>query len=283
MEVTGNRVFLRSFWLLSLLGIAGIGLTLAYAQGLPLRQNGEWERGKRYLTEGKPSEAKEVFEQLLKSYPKDPEIHLLLAVALLRLRDIQTAETHVRRALALAPEHAEARTLLGWINLEVRRDYAAAVEEYARVVQMKPALPEAHNNLGAAYKKMGAWDEAAASFTQAVALREHYSEAWSNRGWVYIEQKRWREARSDFAKALQINPRDEGALYGLAQVLRTDRDYAGAQAALKKLMAQSPNFVYWLEWGELQLIRYYWVLLLIAVGFFLHAQYRKLRRNSNGG
>jgi tetratricopeptide (TPR) repeat protein len=206
-------------------------------------------------------------------------------VALLRLRDVETAEMHARSALMWAPDHIEARTLLGWINLEVRRDYSAAVQEYERVVQLKPALAEAHNNLGAAYKKKGDWNRALASFSRAVALRQNYSEAWSNRGWVYIEQKRWRDARNDFDKALLINSHDEGALYGLAQVLRTDREYGEAQEALKKLIVQSPNFVYWLEWSELQLIRYYWLLLLIAIGFFLHAQSRKLkfRRESHGG
>jgi hypothetical protein len=48
-------------------------------------------------------------------------------------------------------------------------------------------------------------------------------------------------------------------------------------------MARSPNFVYWLEWGQLQLVRYYWVLLLIAGAFFLQSQYKKVRRRSHGG
>lgn len=273
-------------WALSLTGLLGltVALSLAYAQqGSSLQQSSQWEQGKKYLAEGKASEAKGVFEDLLKRYPKEPEIHLALAFSLLRLRDVQAAEAHIRRALVLAPDHIEARTLLGWINLEVRRDYSSAIEDYARVVQLEPALPEGHNNLGVAYKKKGDWERALASFSRALALRENYSEAWSNRGWVYIEQKKWHEARSDFEQALRINPRDEGALYGLAQVLRAARDYRGAQEALRKLIAQSPNFVYWLEWGELQLIRYYWLPLLVAGAFFLRAQYRKVRRKSDGG
>jgi hypothetical protein len=64
--------------------------------------------------------------------------------------------------------------------------------------------------------------------------------------------------------------------------LREIRDYAGAQKALSSLIAQSPNFVYWLEWGRVELIRYYWVLLLVAAGIFLHGRYRTLKRGSNG-
>jgi len=167
--------------------------------------------------------------------------------------------------------------------LELRRHYPSPGEEYARVVQLKPDLPEAYNNLGVALKKNGELEKAVTNFDRALELRRDYSEALSNRGWVYLQQKKWREARGDFEQALKINPRDEGALYGMSQVLREERDYGGAQKALRSLMVESPNFVYWLEWGRLELVRYYWVLLLIAGAFFLQAQYKKVRRKSHGG
>ncbi|MEK7341107.1 MAG: tetratricopeptide repeat protein, partial [Candidatus Binatota bacterium] len=251
--------------------------------GSMLPKERQWEQGKKYLAEGKAKEARGAFENLLKRFPKEPDLYLLLGVSSLRLRDVQAAEVYIRQALALAPDHAEARTLLGWIALEVRRDYASAVEEYGRVVQLRPDFPEAYNNLAVALKKNGDLEKAVANFNRALELRGDYSEALSNRGWLYIEQKKWREAGSDFEQALKINPHDAGALYGLSQVLKEARDYAGAQKALRSLMARSPNFVYWLEWGQLELVRYYWVLLLIAGAFFLQAQYKKVRRRSHGG
>ncbi len=271
-------------WGLCLAGLLGIAFSLAHGQVAPLlSQEGQWQQGKKYLSEGRAKEAKGAFEDLLKRYPKEPDLYLFLGISSLRLRDAQAAEAYIRRALALAPDHAEARTLLGWIDLEVRRDYPSAVEEYARVVQLKPDLPEAYNNLGVALKKNGELEKAVVNFERALELRRDYSEALSNRGWVYLQQKKWREARGDFEQALKINPRDEGALYGLSQVLREARDYAGAQQALRGLMVESPNFVYWLEWGRLELVRYYWVLLLIAGAFFLQAHYKKVRRKSHGG
>ncbi len=270
-------------WGLSLVGALGISFSLAYGQSSSLlREGSQWEQGKRYLAEGKAMEAKGAFEGLLGRYPNEPDLHLFLGIASLRLREVQAAEVHVRRALSLAPDHIEARTLLGWINLELHRDYASAIEEYARVVHLRPDFPEAHNNLGVAFRKKGDSEKAIESFAKALELRRDYSEAWSNRGWVYTQQKKWREARNDFEQALKINPHDQGALYGLSQVLREARDYAGAQKALRSLMVQSPNFVYWLEWGQLQLVRYYWVLLLVAGAFFLHARYKKVRRKSHG-
>lgn len=271
-------------WGLCLTGLLGIAISLAYGQtGSMLPKERQWEQGKKYLAEGKAKEARGAFENLLKRFPQEADLYLLLGVSSLRLRDVQAAEVYIRQALALAPDHAEARTLLGWIALEVRRDYASAVEEYGRVVQLRPDFPEAYNNLAVALKKNGALEMAVVNFNRALELRGDYSEALSNRGWLYIEQKKWREARGDFEQALKINPHDAGALYGLSQVLKEARDYAGAQKALRSLMARSPNFVYWLEWGQLELVRYYWVLLLIAGAFFLQSQYKKVRRRSHGG
>ena len=268
---------------LSLIGVLGLGISLAYGQvGSALSKDSQWEQGKNYLAEGKAAAAKEIFSALLNKYPKDPDLYLFLAFTFLRLRDPQAAEAQIKKALALAPNHAEARTLLGWIDLEVKRDYGSAVDEYARVVELRPAFPEAYNNLGVAFKKKGDMDKALESFNQALKLRPDYNEAWSNRGWVYAEQRKWGEARADFEQALRINPRDAGALYGLSHVLKEARDYAGAQRALSQLMSQSPNFVYWLEWGELQLVRYYWVLLLVAGALFLQSRYKKVRRDSHG-
>ena len=271
------------YWALPLAG-AFIGVLLVYGHGVTaLLEERRWERGKRYLAEGRAREAKRAFESLLEEYPKEPDLHIFFAVASLRLGDVQPAELHIKRALSLFPEHVEAMTLLGWLHLEVHRDYPAAIEAYTRVTELRPNSPQAHNNLGVAFKKNGDSDRAKESFSRALDIKEDYAEAWSNRGWVYVEQERWQEAREDFQQVLRLIPKDEGALYGLSRVLRKTRDYAGAQVALRTLIAHYSNFVYWLEWAELQLVRYYWVLLLVAGGFFLHSRYRKVRAKSYGG
>lgn len=236
-----------------------------------------WGQARRYLAEGNASEARRAGEELLQRGSEDPDVHVLVGIASLRLREAETAVMHLRKALHLDPRHVEARTLLGWIQMEIRGDYASAAAEYRKVIEIKPRSAEAHNNLGVALEKMGDLEGAIAAFSQAIERRRDYGEAWSNRGWAYAGLKRWREARRDFEQGLKINPRDDGALYGLSRALKEARDYAGAQQALRRLTARSPNFVYWLEWGELQLLRYTWVLLLVAGGVFLHSRYRKGR------
>jgi tetratricopeptide (TPR) repeat protein len=134
-----------------------------------------------------------------------------------------------------------------------------------------------------ALKKKGELNRAADSFNQALKLRPEYGAAWSNRGWIFAEQNKWREARQDFEQALTLDPNDDGALYGLSQALREARDYAGAQKVLGELISRSPNFVYWLEWGRVGLIRYYWAGLLIAIAIYFKGRLKKARNQFDGG
>ncbi|HEY2991025.1 MAG TPA: tetratricopeptide repeat protein [Candidatus Binatia bacterium] len=267
----------------ALLGILWLGVSCAFAADGSLDRDPQWQQGRNFLAEGKTEDAKQVLTELSKKYPKAADVYLFLAIASLRLRNPQAAEAEIQKALALDSNHVEARTLRGWIELEVKRDYAGAVADYSKVAELKPDWPEAHNNLGVAWKKKGELDKAVASFTRAVELRPEYSEAWSNRGWVHAEEKKWHEARADFEQALKFNPKDEGALYGLAQAQRAIRDYAGAETTLKTLISRAPNFVYWLEWGQVKLVHYYWVLLVAAGLVYLNSRFQRSRRELHGG
>lgn len=270
-------------WLVLLAVLASIGVSFAADSSSPLSRDKRWQEARKSLAEGKAAEAKATFEELIRQYPQEADLHLFVGISLLRLREPQAAQAAVKKALSIDPNHVEARTLLGWIDSEIRGDFEAAVKEYTKVIELRPDLPEAYNNLGVAQKRKGDLAKAADSFSKALALKPDYSAAISNRGWVLAEQNQWSDARREFERALAINPGDDGALYGLSEALREARDYAGAQKVLGQLIGRSPNFVYWLEWGRIGLIRYWWVLLLTAIMLFVKGRFKKARSQSNGG
>lgn len=271
-----------------LLRLAILSLLFAHATAYGQNQNlltdsQGWRDGKKHLAEGRTGKAKSLFEALLQQYPEEPQLHLVLGLASLKLGDYGAAKLHVQRAVALAPDDVEALTLLGWLQLEIEQEIAAAIASYERVVALRPGLAEAHNNLGVALRTNGEVDRATQSFTRAIELRADYNEALSNRGWIYVQQGDWRNAREDFDKALEVDPADPGALYGLSRVYRELRDYESSQRLLRRLMSESGNFVYWLEWAQVGLVRYYWVFLAMAIGMLLYFRYRrKVRVESNG-
>jgi Tfp pilus assembly protein PilF len=270
-------------WLVGLAVLACVGSSVAAETTSPLVTERQWDEARKYLAEGKAAEAKAVFEALLRRYPQEPDLHLFLGITLLRLRDPQAAESSVRKAIALDANHVEARTLLAWIESDIRGDFDAAIAEYKKVVELRPGFPQAYNNLGVALKRKGELSAAADNFNKALERKPDFGAALNNRGWTFAEQDKWTDARRDFEQALKINPEDDGALYGLSQSLREERDYAGAQAVLGQLISRSPNFVYWLEWSRIGLIRYWWVLFAIALAFFFKGRFKKARIEPHGG
>jgi tetratricopeptide (TPR) repeat protein len=268
----------------ALAGAIYLGVVLSFAANAssPLDSETAWEKARHDLAQGRAGEAKAGFEDLLKKYPNEPDLHLFLGMSLLRLRDPQGAIRAINRAIAVDPKHIEAHTLLGYIELEIRADAAAAMREYRKVVELKPDSPEAHNNLAVALKKHGDLDEALSSLNRALELKPSFVGALTTRGGVYAEQGKWTEARRDFEQALKIDPNDDGALYGLSQAAREAKDYAGAQGALSELISRSGNFVYWLEWGRVVMVRYWWGLLLIAIGWAFKGRFMKARTQANG-
>jgi tetratricopeptide (TPR) repeat protein len=269
-------------WLAVLAILLGFGFSLAADSSSPLPNDKRWDQARKDLAQGKAGEAKAAFEQLLKQYPNEADLYLFLGMSLLRLRDPPAAVLAIKRALGINPNHIEARTLLGYVELEIRGDVDAAIKEYARVVELRPDLPEAYTNLAVAQKKKGDLDRAIVSLNKALERRPGFAAAITTRGAILAEQNKWAEARRDFEAALKLNPQDDGALYGLSQALREARDYAGAQRALSELISRSPNFVYWLEWGRIGLIRYWWVLLSVAIVWVVQGRFRKARIEANG-
>jgi tetratricopeptide (TPR) repeat protein len=260
----------------------GIGFSSAADTDSLLQHDKRWELARKELRLGEPEVARAAFESLLKEYPNEADLHLFLAMSQMRLRDPRAAILAAQRAIALDPNHVEARTFLGSVELEVRGDVDAALREYRRVIELRPDLPEAYANLAAAQKRRGDLRQAVASLNKALELRPKFGTALNNRGWIYTEQEKWAEARGDFAAALKIDSQDQGALQGLARVLEKERDYAGAQRILAQLNSRSPNFVYWLDWGRIGLIRFWWILLSVAVVLVLRGRFRKVRTAANG-
>lgn len=261
---------------------AAIKFSLAAEFSAPFANDKRWEQARKDLAQGKAAEAKFTFEELLRQYPNDADLHLFLGMSLLRLRDPQAAVLSIKRAIAINGNHVDARTLLGYVELEVRGDVAAAINEYRKVIELRPDSPEAHVNLAVAQKKQGDLDAALVSLNKALELKAENVGALTTRGSIFAELGKWGEARRDFEQALKFDPRDDGALYGLSQALREAKEYAGAQSALSDLISRSGNFVYWLEWGRIVMIRYWWALLLMAIGWALKAKLMKARTQANG-
>jgi Tfp pilus assembly protein PilF len=235
------------------------------------------EKGKQLLKEGRFKEAEEALAPEARKENQSIEAHLFLAMALLKQQDFQKTETVLKEARRLDPKSSEVPTLLGWLYLEGLQDARRAVPEFRAAAELLPDSPEAHNNLGTAFDRLGEFDRAIESYTKAIALRPDYPEALSNRGWSSFHKHEAAPARQDFLRALAIQSTDAGALLGLAQLAKERGDLAESASAYRRLLAASPNFVYVMDLLELYVKRY-WLLgtsVLLATWAGLSVQKRK--------
>lgn len=116
------------------------------------------------------------------------DVHYNLALALLAARRDAEAETHLRAALALAPELAAARQRLAELH----------------------GAPSAadHRQRGLAAARAGRFDEAATHFQALLAIDARDADALANLGNVRLLQGRAREAIALYETVLRIRPDD---------------------------------------------------------------------------
>jgi tetratricopeptide (TPR) repeat protein len=108
--------------------------------------------------------------------PDLPEAQNNLGTMLLALNRNDEAAAAFRLAMAAKPSDAEPRRNLA---LALQRsadaaqdagDIAGAVALYRESLQLNPASPETHHNLGSAYARIGRWPDAIAEFQETLRL-----------------------------------------------------------------------------------------------------------------
>jgi len=96
----------------------------------------------------------------------------------------------------------------------LKGDYAGAVENYDRVIELDSNYAVAFNNRGAAHYLRGEYELAEGDFKEAVSIAPRLAPAWNNLG--YAEQKLgdYRAAVDSHSRAALLNGRFGNAYYG---------------------------------------------------------------------
>ena len=88
-----------------------------------------------------------------------------------------------------------------------------------RAIQLKPDLPEAHNNLGNVLRDKGLLDDAIAAHRQALSIKPDYAEAHSNLANALGDSGRLDEAVESLRHAIQLRPDFAEAHFNLANAI----------------------------------------------------------------
>lgn len=117
------------------------------------------------------------------------------------------AERAARRALELAPEHAEALSVLGTVAFFYEWDYPRAEDLLRRSIARQPSAAETHQYLAHLLSNLGRHDEALAEIGQARSLDPNLLIARSLEGQFLVMARRYEEALERLDATVEHAPR----------------------------------------------------------------------------
>ncbi len=123
-----------------------------------------------------------------------------------------------------------------------RQDVAGAIPLLQRAVALAPDYADAHTLLGVALRRNGDKAAATIAFGAALALNPQDANALNGLGNDCLEKERFAEAVAYYRRAIAARPKFLKAHKNLAYTLNLDNDIDGARAAFARLLELAPDF-----------------------------------------
>ncbi len=143
-------------------------------------------------------------------------------------------------AIALRPDHVEARNNLGNALVELGRA-AEAVPHYRAALAARPRHAPTLYNLGNALSAAGEVAEAEARFHEALAIAPDHAGCLNNLGNVLRAQGRTAEAEQNYRKAVALRPDMAGAHNNLGSALLALHRPEAAEACFVEALRLQPD------------------------------------------
>ena len=83
-----------------------------------------------------------------------------------------------------------------------------ALADFNKAIELNPRDPDAWNNRGLVYDRLGRQDEALFDFSRAIEIDDFYGKGYNNRGRIYIKLGRTAEADEDLKKAARLGVKE---------------------------------------------------------------------------
>ena len=222
---------------------------------------------------GRYEAAAGLISRAIRAEPGNPDFHNALGAIHQALKKQGEAVACYQKALALAPDFAEAHYNMGDAlkeqgrleeaeafqqkarvlyrasecynlgnDLKAQGIFSESIENYRKALAIRPDYAEAHNNLGAALNDQGKPNEAAACYLNALAIKPDYAEAHNNLGVALNTLDRHGEAAACYQRALALVPDFVEACYNLGNAFKSQHKLDAAVENYRKALALKPDY-----------------------------------------
>ena len=129
---------------------------------------------------------------------------------------LEEVKSNIERALAIAPDSAEAHLALGLYHYWGQRDYDSALRELDRAIELQPSDAVSRQYRAAIYRRRGEWRRSLVEYQRAAELDPR--DVWipTETGNTYLSIRRWSEAEHALTRGLALDPHHVGAAFHLA-------------------------------------------------------------------
>lgn len=182
-----------------------------------------------------------LLEPLAGKRPDDMAIAYMLGTALVRDNRVADGQSLLDRILRNG-NSAEASLLMGTARFGMG-DFAEALREFQKAVQLNPKLPNANVYLGRALLATGDMAGAAVAFKNELELNPNDFEANLHLAVLLKQDQEHAAAKQHLEKALLVRPGDARVLYQIATIELAEGEVDKARATLESLLKESPQFV----------------------------------------
>ena len=193
------------------------------------------------INQGKLQEAEAIYKEMIAAGTSNHFVYgNLAAICGMQGRYDELIDL-LNKALELKPNYPEAHNNLG-IAFKKQGNLTAAIASYNTALQLKPNYPDAYNNLGIALLEQGDLTTAIASYKTALQLEPHHTEAHNNLGIALLEQGDLTAAIASYKNTLQLNPNNPEVHNNLGNALKEQGDLTAAVASYNIALKLKPNF-----------------------------------------
>jgi len=193
-----------------------------------------------WLSLGKNKKVVELLTPIAEQRPDDLAIAYVLGTALVRDNQVDRGQVVINRILRNG-DSAEARLLLGTTKLNVR-DYAGALEDLKKAVELNPQLPDVYSFCGQAMLATGDAAGAADAFRKALEANPNDFSSNLQLAVVLKQDQNFEDAVKYLRRALQVRPGDLGVRYQLASIDLSQGKVDVSRAELESILKEAPNF-----------------------------------------
>lgn len=191
--------------------------------------------------QGHSEQALALIEPLLTLSPPQPALLNLAAVCARSLGLLDRAETYLRSAIEIKPDHAAALCNLGLVLSDAGR-LGEAEAAFLEALELTPDDANTTVNLGNLYRATKRPVEAERLYRDALGAAPDHVNALYNLGLLLAEQDRHDEAEAAYRQSLKIQPRQADVHNDLGNVLMDRLRFGEAEDAYRKAIALSPEF-----------------------------------------